>query len=117
MDPAVPQLATGDAPPASAPDPQATAPGPPAAAGAEPQSATAPPQVAGAAKRRKHGDVLGSVQSLAITIVIAVFVITFAVQAFQIPSESMEDTLLIGDYLLVDKVHFASGGVWAHSSL
>ena len=45
---------------------------------------------------------------------IAVFVITFIVQAFQIPSESMENTLLIGDYLLVDKVHYASGGVWGH---
>ncbi len=63
-------------------------------------------------KRRESGGVLASVQSLAVTIVIAVFVITFVVQAFQIPSESMEDTLLIGDYLLVDKVHFAHGGVW-----
>ena len=45
---------------------------------------------------------------------IAVFVITFIVQAFQIPSESMENTLLIGDYLLVDKVHYASGGIWGH---
>ncbi len=65
-------------------------------------------------RRRKHrrSDMLGSIQSLAVTIVIAVFVITFIVQAFQIPSESMEDTLLIGDYLLVDKVHFAHGGDW-----
>ena len=55
-----------------------------------------------------------SAQSLAVTVVIAIFVITFVVQAFQIPSESMENTLLIGDYLLVDKVHFASGGVWGH---
>jgi len=55
---------------------------------------------------------LASVQSLAGTVVIAVFVITFIVQAFQIPSESMENTLLIGDYLLVDKVHYASGGRW-----
>ena len=38
------------------------------------------------------------------TVVIAVFVITFIVQAFQIPSESMQNTLLIGDYLLVDKI-------------
>ena len=53
-----------------------------------------------------------SVQSLAVTVVIAIFVITFVVQAFQIPSESMENTLLIGDYLLVDKVHFAHGGLW-----
>jgi signal peptidase I len=44
------------------------------------------------------------------TVVIAIFVVTFIVQAFQIPSESMENTLLIGDYLLVDKLHFGSGG-------
>src|SRR5207244_10633165 len=59
----------------------------------------------------RHGW-LDSIQSLASTIAIAVFVITFLVQAFQIPSESMERTLLIGDYLLVDKVHYASGGAW-----
>lgn len=55
---------------------------------------------------------LGTFQSLVGTITIAVFVITFIVQAFTIPSESMEKTLLIGDYLLVDKGHFGSG--WAH---
>ena len=53
-----------------------------------------------------------SLQSLAVTVVIAIFVITFIVQAFQIPSESMENTLLIGDYLLVDKAHYSSGGTW-----
>jgi len=47
-----------------------------------------------------------------ITVAIAAFVITFLVQAFTIPSESMEDTLLIGDYLLVDKVPFGGGGAW-----
>jgi len=44
-------------------------------------------------------------------LVIALFVITFVVQAFQIPSGSMERTLLIGDYVLVDKVHLANGGI------
>ena len=53
---------------------------------------------------------MSGLQSLATTVVIAVFVITFVVQAFQIPSESMEKTLLIGDYLLVDKAHYAGGG-------
>ena len=53
-----------------------------------------------------------SLQSLLTTIVIAVFVIVFVVQAFQIPSESMENTLLIGDYLLVDKLRYGGGGTW-----
>lgn len=70
--------------------------------GIEPASAVQP--------ARAESDVLGTVQSLASTIVIAVFVITFIVQAFQIPSESMEKTLLIGDYLLVDKSHYAHPG-------
>jgi signal peptidase I len=51
-------------------------------------------------------------QSLACTVVIAIFVITFVVQAFQIPSESMEKTLLIGDYLLVDKAHYGASRNW-----
>jgi signal peptidase I len=45
------------------------------------------------------------------TVVIAVFVITFIVQAFQIPSESMENTLLIGDYLLVNKLRYGGGTI------
>jgi signal peptidase I len=52
-----------------------------------------------------------SLQSLLGTVVIAIFVVTFIVQAFQIPSESMENTLLIGDYLLVDKLHFGRDGL------
>jgi len=76
-----------------------------------PQAAEMPAPVP-RARRRSPGGWVASAQSLAITVVIAVFVITFIVQAFQIPSESMENTLLIGDYLLVDKVHFGRGGVW-----
>ena len=59
-----------------------------------------------------HNDWLISLQSMLTTIVIAVFVITFIIQAFQIPSESMENTLLIGDYLLVDKLHYGEGRFW-----
>jgi signal peptidase I len=62
-----------------------------------------------ASPRHPASDWLTSLQSLLLTVVIAVFVITFIVQAFQIPSESMENTLLIGDYLLVDKLRFGSG--------
>jgi signal peptidase I len=74
----------------------------------------APAASVAADEPRAEGDtVLAVVQSLVVTVVIALFVITFVVQAFQIPSQSMEDTLLIGDYLLVDKVHYAHGGMWS----
>jgi signal peptidase I len=53
----------------------------------------------------------GVLQSLLGTIVIAVFVITFIVQAFQIPSPSMENTLLVGDYLLVNKLCYGRGSL------
>jgi signal peptidase I len=46
---------------------------------------------------------LPAIQSLISIIVIAVFIVTFTVQPFRIPSGSMEPTLLIGDFLLVDK--------------
>jgi signal peptidase I len=51
----------------------------------------------------------GSVQWLLNAVIIATFVMTFIVQAFQIPSQSMENTLLIGDYLLVDKFRYGGG--------
>ena len=80
----------------------------------DPQVAALPerPKPAGKPPSGSHRGGMNSLQSLATTIVIAVFVITFIVQAFQIPSESMEKTLLIGDYLLVDKVHYGHSRFW-----
>lgn len=46
-------------------------------------------------------------ESIIIAIVLALFIRAFVVQAFKIPSGSMEDTLLIGDHILVNK--FAYG--------
>lgn len=66
-----------------------------------------PPQPVGESRGDEpDSGFLVSLQSLLATVVIAVFVITFIVQAFQIPSESMENTLLIGDYLLVNKLRY-----------
>lgn len=45
--------------------------------------------------------------SLLSTVVVALFLLTFVVQPFLIPSESMEHTLLVGDFLLVNKQVFA----------
>jgi signal peptidase I len=42
-------------------------------------------------------------EPIVLAILIALFVRTFVVQAFKIPSGSMEPTLLVGDYLLVNK--------------
>lgn len=42
-------------------------------------------------------------EALIVAAVLALIIRTFVVQAFKIPSGSMEDTLLIGDHLLVSK--------------
>ena len=50
--------------------------------------------------------------SLLRTIVVALFVLTFIVQPLFIPSESMEHTLLVGDFLLFNKQVFAPASAW-----
>jgi signal peptidase I len=51
--------------------------------------------------------------SLAATAVKIAFVLTFIVHAFEIPSSSMENTLLIGDHVLVNRFQFAPKTSWA----
>jgi len=48
--------------------------------------------------------------SLLRTVVAALFLLTFVLQPYLIPSESMEHTLLVGDFLLVNKQAFAPPG-------
>jgi signal peptidase I len=52
------------------------------------------------------------VESLLVTVVLALFGTTFIVQAFKIPSQSMEPALLVGDHLLVNKFIFEGRGAW-----
>ncbi len=46
-------------------------------------------------------------ESIVIAVILALFVRTFVFQAFKIPTGSMENNLLIGDHLLVNKFLFA----------
>ena len=50
--------------------------------------------------------------SLAAVLVTGLFIITFVVQAFEIPSSSMENTLLIGDHVFVNRIQFAPASKW-----
>jgi signal peptidase I len=52
------------------------------------------------------------IESLLVTVLLALFGTTFVVQAFKIPSQSMEPTLLVGDHLLVNKFIFGGRGHW-----
>lgn len=58
-----------------------------------------------------HG-VPEAASSLLRTIIVALFVLTFVVQPMVIPSESMERTLLVGDFLLMNRTTLAPAGIW-----
>ena len=61
----------------------------------------AEPEVQGRSVAREY------LESIAVAVILALFVRTFAVQAFKIPTASMEDNLLIGDHLLVNKLVYS----------
>jgi len=65
--------------------------------------AVSPQEQAAEQKRKGRSLFREYAESIIIAIILALFIRAFVVQAFKIPSGSMEDTLLIGDYLLVNK--------------
>jgi signal peptidase I len=69
--------------------------------------------VAPLSRRRRpplHSEALVLIRSLLEIVVIAIFIVTFVVQPFRIPSESMQPTLFVGDFGLADKQAFAFEG-------
>jgi signal peptidase I len=57
---------------------------------------------------KKKGLIREYAESIAIAVLLALVIRTYLVQAFKIPSGSMEDTLAIGDHLLVSKFIYGS---------
>lgn len=80
--------------------------------GKTPATADAPASSTGAAAKPavKSDPPRGTIAEWTITILLLLFGTTTLVQAFVIPTGSMEDTLLIGDHLLVDKLAYAPSG-------
>ena len=61
------------------------------------------PQAGPVAQAQPRSSVREMFESICVAVILAFFVRTFVVQAFKIPSGSMEPNLLIGDHLLVNK--------------
>jgi signal peptidase I len=55
---------------------------------------------------------LESLASICTVLAVGLFVMTFIFQNFEIPSASMEKTLLIGDHVLVDRISLAPPAHW-----
>lgn len=49
-------------------------------------------------------------ESFSVTLIMAIFGMTFILQAVTVPTGSMQNTILVGDYLLVNKFIFSPGG-------
>jgi len=52
---------------------------------------------------KKKSTLRENIEAIIVAVILAMFIRTFIVQAFKIPSGSMKETLLIGDHILVNK--------------
>jgi signal peptidase I len=100
------ELAHQDPAPQPEPEPLLTE------SGAGEQAAAAPPpeQQQQKPEEEEHRPERGALAEWTVTILLLLFGTTLLVQAYVIPTGSMEDTLLIGDHLLVDKLAYAPPG-------
>jgi signal peptidase I len=62
--------------------------------------------------KKEEESFLQMLSSFAAVFVVGLFVITFVIQAFEIPSSSMVKTLLIGDHVFVDRITLAPPAKW-----
>ena len=60
-------------------------------------------KASGKGQKPKKSSLRENIEAIAVAIVLALFIRTFVVQAFKIPSGSMKETLQIGDHILVNK--------------
>src|SRR5215813_6161556 len=79
---------------------------------AKPEDAAGEPAIRTAESHHRGTTFPEYLESLLVTVLLALFGTTFIVQAFKIPSPSMEKTLLVGDHLLVNKFIFGGTGAW-----
>jgi signal peptidase I len=70
-------------------------------------------QLALQAHKHQPIGILPALQSLLFVLIVSLFAITFTLQPIRIPSGSMEPTLLVGDFLLMNKASAAMPGGWS----
>src|ERR1700721_4540088 len=87
-------------------------PAPHAGARAAPGAPVAPQKIV-----RPRSGLAEFLEMLLVTMLLALFGTTFVVQAFKIPSGSMEPTLQIGDHVFVNKFIFEGTGAWKEKIL
>src|SRR5436305_13911485 len=82
-----------------------------------PESTQAPTPVAKPEEYREETTLSEYLESLLVTVILALFGTTSIVQACKTPSASMEGTLLIGDHLLPNTMIFGCTGAWYENFL
>src|SRR4051812_5607522 len=76
------------------------------------ERASAKEKSTSAANERPKETPMEFIASMAVVLVTGLFIVTFVMQAFEIPSSSMMNTLLIGDHVFVDRITAAPKTKW-----